>query len=91
VAPQEKNPSDLYLATEEVMQSFLHIQSTFLDMLRSTTARYLTHSVLELHHLETITSASELEANLQVAPVEQFQENHNIVEHSACQVADTGP
>jgi hypothetical protein len=44
--------------------------------------------VLELHRGGTTTSASQLEAHLQVAPEEQFQENHDINEHSTCQVAD---
>jgi hypothetical protein len=32
VSPQEKNPSELDPAEEEVMQSALHIQSIFLDV-----------------------------------------------------------
>jgi hypothetical protein len=55
------------------MQSALHIQSTFLDMLRSTTARHLPHSVLELHCAKTTTSASQLEAHLQAALVESVK------------------
>jgi hypothetical protein len=73
------------------MQSALHVQPTFLDMSCSTTAGHLPHSALELRHAETTTSASQLEAHLQAAPVEQFPENHNIVEQSACQLADRGP
>jgi hypothetical protein len=53
--------------------------STFLDMSRSTTAGHLPHNVLELRRVETTTSASQLEAHLQTAPVEQFPENHDIV------------
>jgi hypothetical protein len=49
------------------------------------------HSAMELCHAETITSASRLEAHLQTNSVEQFPENHNISEHSACQVAGRDP
>jgi ferredoxin len=91
VSPQEKNPSELDPATEEAMQSALHVQFTFLDMSCSTTVGHLPHSALELRRAETTTSASQLEAHLQAAPVEQFPEYHDIVEQSACQVADRGP
>jgi hypothetical protein len=73
------------------MQSTPHVQSTFLSMSRSTTAGHLPHSALEFRRAETTISASQLEAHLQAAPVEQFPENHDIVEQSACQVADRGP
>jgi hypothetical protein len=43
---------------------------------------------MDLRHAETTTSASQLEAHLQAAPVEQFPENHDIIEQPACQVAD---
>jgi hypothetical protein len=66
------------------MQSALHVQSTFLDISRSTSAGHLPYSALERHRAETITSATQLEAQLQAAPVEQFSENHDIVEQSAC-------
>jgi hypothetical protein len=56
------------------MQSALYIQSTFLGMSCTTTAAYLPHTALELYHAETTTSASQLEAHLQLAPVEQFPE-----------------
>jgi hypothetical protein len=67
------------------MLSALHVQSTFLDMSHSITAGHLPHSALEPRFAETTTSASHLEAHLQVAPVEQLPENHDIVEQSACQ------
>jgi hypothetical protein len=69
--PLGKNQSELHLATEEAMQSLLVIQSTFLDMLRSTIAGHLPHSMLELHRAETITqlTASQLEEHLQAALV----------------------
>jgi hypothetical protein len=54
------------------MQSAFHVQSTFLDMSRSTTNGHLSHSALELRRAETTTSASQLEAHLQAAPVEQL-------------------
>jgi hypothetical protein len=60
------------------MQSALDIQSTFLDMLCSTTAGHLPQSALELRHAETTTSASQLGAHLQAAPVEYFPEYHDI-------------
>jgi hypothetical protein len=70
------------------MQLALSIQSTFQDMSCSTTARHLPHCALELHHVETTTSASQLEAHLQAAPVEQFPENQYIVEQSARQLLE---
>jgi hypothetical protein len=91
MSPQEKNPLELVPATKEDMQSALRVQSTFLDMLLSTTAGHLPHSALELLHAETTTSASWLEAHFQAALVEQFPENRDIVEQSAWQVADRGP
>jgi hypothetical protein len=60
-------------------------------MSRLTTAGHLPDSALELRRAETTTSVSQLEAHLQAAPVKQFSENHDIVEQSACQVADRGP
>jgi hypothetical protein len=86
-----KNPSELAPATGVAMQSALHVQSTFLDISRSTTAGHLPHSALDLRSAETTTSASQLEAHLQAAPVEQFPENHGITEQSACRVAERGP
>jgi hypothetical protein len=59
-------------------------------MSSSTTAGHLPHSALEFRLVETTTSASELEAKLQAAPAEQFPENYDILEQSACQVADRG-
>jgi hypothetical protein len=91
MCPHRKNPSELDSAIKEAMQSARHVQSTFLDMSRSTTVRHLPHSALELRRAETTTSASQQEAHLKAAPVEQFQENHDIVEESACQVAVRGP
>jgi hypothetical protein len=67
------------------VQSALGIQSTFLDTLRSTTAGHLPYSALELRPAETTTSASQLEVHLQDVPVEQFPENHNIIDQAACQ------
>jgi hypothetical protein len=37
-----------------------------------------------LRRAETSTSASRLEAHLQAASVEQFPDNHDIVQQSAC-------
>jgi hypothetical protein len=84
--PHRKNP-----ATKEAMQSALDIQSMFLDMSWSTTARHLPHSMLELRHVETTTSASQLQAHLQAALIIRFPENDNIIEKPASQVADRGP
>jgi hypothetical protein len=57
-------------------------------MSRSSVVGYLTHNALEISHAETTTSASQLHANLQESPIEQFPENHDIVEYSAYLVAD---
>jgi hypothetical protein len=51
------------------VQSATDVQSTFLDMSRSTTAGHFPHSVLELHRAEAINSASQREAHLPAAPV----------------------
>jgi hypothetical protein len=61
----------LHMVTKNDMQSALHVLFTFLDILRSTTARHLPHSTL-FHPAEN-TSASQLEAH-QVGPVELFPE-----------------
>jgi hypothetical protein len=47
--------------------------------------------MLELHRVETTTSASKLKARLQVTPVEDFPENYNIFEQLAHQVSDSDP
>jgi hypothetical protein len=73
--------------TKEAMQSSLDAHSTFLDISPSTTADQLPHCAVELRRAETTTSASQLEAHLQAAPVEQFPENRDIVGQSASQVA----
>jgi hypothetical protein len=70
------------------MHSALHVQSTFLDMSHSTTARHIPCSALELRYAEPTSSALLLETRFQAAPVEQFQENNDIFEKSACQIAD---
>jgi hypothetical protein len=57
----------------EAMQLALQVQSMFLGILHSTTVGHLHHSLLELHHAETTTFPSQLEACLQTAAVEQFQ------------------
>jgi hypothetical protein len=51
-------------------------------MLLSVAVRCHPHSVLELHHAETTCTASQLETHLQVAPVERFPENHDIIDQS---------
>lgn len=65
-----KYPSELDLVAWEAMQSALEVQSTFLDILRLTTAGYLPHTALELRRAEATISASQLEAHPQAAPVE---------------------
>jgi hypothetical protein len=49
-------------------------------MSHPTTPGYFPHRGLELRCAETTTSASQLEASLEAAPIEQFPENHDIVE-----------
>jgi hypothetical protein len=65
------------------MQSVLHDQSTFLDMLRSTTAEYL--PTMHWNSVVLKQPVSRLHAHLQATPVDQFQENHDFVEQSASQ------
>jgi hypothetical protein len=73
------------------MQSAINIQPTFLGMLSSITIGHLIFSALELHSDETTTSTSQLEAHIQTATVEQFEESRDIFEQSAFRVADRGP
>jgi hypothetical protein len=65
------------------MRSVLDVQFTFLRMSPTTTVGYLPHSALELHIAETINSASQLEALLQIFQAQLFPGNHDIVENSA--------
>lgn len=74
---RKKIPSELDPVTKEAMQSALNVQSTFLDMSFSTASRQLSHSVLELHHAETTTCVSRLEAHPQATTPEQFPGNHS--------------
>ena len=72
-------------ATEQARQSACRVQSIFLETSRSATAGHVFHSWLEPRRAEATVSASELEARLKVAPVEQFQDNHSVIERSAYQ------
>lgn len=67
------------------MQLAPDVQSTFLGVLLSAVTKHHLCSALELLHAETTTSTSQLEAHIQAALVEQLPENHDIIEHSACQ------
>jgi hypothetical protein len=80
----------LDVVTKEAMQAAPNAQSTFLGVLLSAVTKHLPCSALELLHAETTTSASQLEAHLQAALLKQVPENHDIIEHSACQ-AEEGP
>jgi hypothetical protein len=91
VFPQrKKNASDWDPATEVATLSALHVQSTFLDMSRSTTNGHIPDSASELRRAETTTYTARQEARLR-APLEQLQGNHSIVEQAAYQVAHRGP
>jgi hypothetical protein len=73
------------------MQSAINFRSIFLCMSRSTIAGQLPHGALQQLRLAEITTpASQLEAHIQTAPVEQFPERPYIVEQSAFKVADKG-
>ena len=65
------------------MQSALCLQSTFIDMICSVTARNLPHNMLNLLHAETTNSGSQFQA-----VEDKFSGKRDIVEQSACQVAD---
>jgi hypothetical protein len=78
-----KHPAELDPAAEEGMQSALGFLPTSLVMLCSTTARFLPHNAPELRHAETTISDPQLEANPQVASLEQIPGNHDIFEQSA--------
>jgi hypothetical protein len=73
------------------MPTALDVKPIFLDTPRLTTAGHLPHSQPELPCAETTTSAPHLEAHLQAISVEQFPYSRDIVEKSACQVADRKP
>jgi hypothetical protein len=83
--PAGKDPSTLDPTNDEVMHSAPHVLCTSQDMLRSSAAGHLPHSA---RRAETTNCTSQLEAQLQAAPVEQFQENHDVVGQSDCQVTD---
>jgi hypothetical protein len=58
VSPQEEHPLELDLVMEEAMHSALNIQSTFLDMLHSITARHHPRTAMDLSRAEIMTSSS---------------------------------
>jgi hypothetical protein len=78
--PTGNDPSELDPATEEAIQFSFYFESNFQDTSYSTTAGYFCHCVLVLRCAETTTAASQLEGHLQATPVEQFPENHDILE-----------
>lgn len=49
-----KTPSELDTVTQEAKQLLLHVQSSFLDMPRWTTAGRIFHGVLNLRRVEDI-------------------------------------
>jgi hypothetical protein len=59
------------------MQWALEIQSTFLDTSRPITSGHIPHSALEICLGEITTPATQLEAQRQAAPIEQFLDNHD--------------
>jgi hypothetical protein len=65
------------------MQSALCLQSTFKDVICSVTARHLPHRTLNLLQAETTNSGSQVKA-----VEDNFSGKCDIVEQSACQVAD---
>jgi hypothetical protein len=65
------------------MQTALDIQSIFLDESRSTIAGHLAHSALEFRRVKATTSVSQLEAQLQAAPAEEFPKIEDVVQQSA--------
>jgi hypothetical protein len=62
VSPRRKIPSELDAVTKEIMKLALDAHSAFMDMSRSTTAGYFSHSAPE-----TTPYASHRETSLQVA------------------------
>jgi hypothetical protein len=68
-------------------ESALRVQTTFWSW-RVQALRYIFPVVLRRG--ETTTSASQMEAYLQAAPVKDFREYHDVMERSACQIADGG-
>jgi hypothetical protein len=67
-----EHQSELNPAAEKAMQSALDSQSTFLDMLRSTTVGYLPHRELKPCRAQTSTSTSEFKAHLPATAVGWF-------------------
>jgi hypothetical protein len=69
------NPSELDPILVEVIQSALHVHSTFLDISRSHTAGYL----FLIECLSCVVLKSQLEEHLQAAPAD----NPDVAEHPA--------
>lgn len=61
------------------MHSELDIKSTFLDMSLSIISGHIPRSAPELRCTEATTPTSQL-AHSQAAPIQEFPENHDIVE-----------
>jgi hypothetical protein len=87
-SPQKQKLPELDPTVEEAMQSALENQSILLDMFHSTTARRLPPGAVEFSRAETKNSASQLEAHVQAALVNQFPKNGDIIDQSWCKVAD---
>jgi hypothetical protein len=54
----------------------------------STAGEHHLYSSLYLRRAVTATSAAHVEAYLVVSPVQQFAYSHDVIEQSACQVAN---
>jgi hypothetical protein len=86
----QRKKSITYSATVEAKKSTFDVQPTILSMSRSTAGEHYLYSSLYLRRAVTTTSAAHVEAHLQVAPVQQFAYGHDVIEQSACQVANRG-
>jgi hypothetical protein len=84
--PQRRISISVRFGEWGAIQSVLDVESTSQCTSRSTTTGCFPKSVLELRRAETRTSASQQEAQLQAAPVEQFPRNRDTIQHPAYQV-----
>jgi hypothetical protein len=72
------SPQEEIVRSGDRVGQVLDLRFTFLEMSRSTTAACILHIALEIRRAETINSGSQLEAQLQGAPVEQFPKSHHL-------------
>jgi hypothetical protein len=69
VSSQEKSPLEIDLLTEMVIKLATDVKSSFLNKSHLAIAVHFPNHKLKLHHAETATSATQVEAHLQSAKI----------------------